>query len=430
MKTVTANRWVQAVLGIVCMFMIANFQFGWTVFVDPLIKTMGWKLAAIQLAFTIFVLVETWLVPFEAALVDRFGPRVMVMGGGVLVALGWTIDGTAHALVGLYVGAVVCGIGAGMIYATCVPNAVKWFAKHRGLAVGLTVAGFGAGAALTVTPLYYMVERAGPFPTFTFFGIVQGAVIVVCGFFLVRPPAAVSIEEQRQVRVLQGNGDVPPARTLRSPVFWLMYLSFTLVAAGGLMGVAQIAPIAKSFHIGKAPIHVGLWVVPTLLLTLQLNNIVGGIARPLLGWVSDYVGREKTLAIAFTVEGIGVLAFSKFGHTPVSFVLLSAVVFFAWGEIYSIFPSLVRDHFGQKYAATNYGMLYTAKGVASFLVPISAVITAATGSWTAALYLAAALNLVAAVCAAALWPLRKREIAHTLVRQPDPITAASQVLAS
>jgi OFA family oxalate/formate antiporter-like MFS transporter len=425
-----ANRWAQVVLGIICMFMIANFQFGWTAFVEPMIKTTGWKLSAIQWAFTIFVLVETWLVPFEAMFVDRFGPKVMVIGGGILVALGWVVDGSSHALLGLYVGAVLSGIGAGMIYATCVPNAVKWFARHRGLAVGLTVAGFGAGAALTVTPLYYMIDRVGPFPTFTFFGIVQGAVIVACGFFFVRPPAAVSIEEQRQVRVLQGLGDVPPQRTLTSPVFWLMYVAFTLVGAGGLMGVAQIGPIATSFHIAKAPIHLAMWVVPTLLLTLQLNNVVGGIARPLLGWVSDYVGREKTLAVAFTVEGVGVWAFSRYGHTPLTFVLLSALVFFAWGEIYSIFPSLVRDHFGQKYAATNYGMLYTAKGVASFLVPISSMITAATGSWTAALYLSAALNIVAALCVAALWPLRKHEILRGLVHRPDPITAASQVLAS
>jgi OFA family oxalate/formate antiporter-like MFS transporter len=425
-----SRRWVQAGLGIVCMFMIANFQFGWTVFVEPLQKVTGWSQAAIQIAFTIFVLVETWLVPFEAALVDRFGPRVMVMGGGVIVGSGWVVDGLTHSLPGLYVGAALCGIGAGMIYATCVPNAVKWYAKHRGLAVGLTVAGFGAGAAITVTPLYTMVDRVGPFAAFTFFGILQGAVIVVCGLFLVRPPARVSAAELREVRVLQGLGDVPPRQTLRSPVFWIMYAAFTLVAAGGLMAVAQLGPIAKAFHIGKVPIHLAMWVLPTLLLTLQLNNVVGGIARPLLGWLSDYVGREKTLAVAFTVEGIGVWAFSRFGHTPVSFVLLSAVVFFAWGEIYSIFPSLVRDHFGQQYAATNYGMLYTAKGVASFLVPISSVITMQTGSWSAALYLSAVLNIVAAILIAALWPLRKHEILHGLVHRPDPITAASQVLAS
>jgi MFS transporter, OFA family, oxalate/formate antiporter len=416
-----ANRWVQAALGVVCMFMIANLQFGWTVFVNPLSETMHWSIAAIQVAFTIFVLIETWLVPFEAALVDKFGPRVMVVGGGILTGLGWVCNGQIHSLAGLYVGSALAGIGAGMIYGTCVPNAVKWFSKHRGLAAGITVAGFGAGAALTVMPLVFMIQRVGPFPTFTFFGIVQGAVIVLCGLFLVSPPATSVARCNDESRCLQGVCDMTLGQTLRSRVFWVMYVMFTLVAASGLMAVAQLAPIAKAFHIGKVPIHLGLWTVPALLLTLQLNNIVGGIARPLLGWISDYVGREKTLCVAFIAEGIGVWAFSRYGHTPLSFILLAAVVFFAWGEIYSIFPSLMRDHFGQRYAATNYGALYTAKGVGSLLVPISGVIAASSGGWTAALYLAAAMNIVAAILAAVLWPLRVREIS----RVEDPATAVA-----
>jgi OFA family oxalate/formate antiporter-like MFS transporter len=427
-----ANRWVQAALGIVCMFMIANLQFGWTVFVDPLAKATGWSLAAIQIAFTIFVLVETWLVPFEAALVDRFGPKIMVVAGGIFSGLGWVVNGQIHSLPGLYAGAVLAGIGAGMVYGTCVPNAVKWFAQHRGLAVGLTVAGFGAGAAITVTPLVMMIQHAGPYTTFTFFGLLQGAVIVLCGLFLVSPPRVTNPEEERKVRCLQGRCDKTLREALASPVFWVMYVTFMLVAAGGLMAVAQLAPIAHAFKIANAPMHVAFWTIPTLLLTLQLNNIVGGIARPLLGWISDRVGREKTLAVAFLVEGIGVWAFSKYGHTPVSFVVLAALVFFAWGEIYSIFPSLMRDHFGQRYAATNYGALYTAKGAASFLVPISGVITAATGSWSAALYLSAALNVVAAFLAiAVLRPLRVREITRSQVQPPpDAFTAVAEALPS
>ncbi|HTJ27485.1 MAG TPA: oxalate/formate MFS antiporter [Candidatus Limnocylindria bacterium] len=420
----SANRWVQAALGVVCMFMIANLQFGWTVFVNPLSERMHWSIAAIQVSFTIFVLVETWLVPFEAALVDKWGPRVMVVGGGLFSGLGWVCNGQIHSLAGLYAGGALAGIGAGMIYGTCVPNAVKWFSKHRGLAAGITVAGFGAGAAVTVMPLVFMIQHVGPFPTFTFFGIVQGAVIVFCGLFLVSPPRNAVVQRNDESRCLQGTRDMTLGQTLGSPVFWVMYVMFTLVAASGLMAVAQLAPIAKAFHIGKAPIHLlGLWTVPALLLTLQLNNIVGGIARPLLGWISDYVGREKTLCVAFVAEGIGVWAFSKYGHTPVSFILLAAVVFFAWGEIYSIFPSLMRDHFGQRYAATNYGALYTAKGIGSLLVPISGIIAASSGGWSAALYLAAAMNIVAAILAAVLWPLRVREISHTRVE--DPATAVA-----
>jgi OFA family oxalate/formate antiporter-like MFS transporter len=420
-----ATPWIQLGLGIVCMCMIANLQFGWSPFVPKLVKSTHWTLTAIQWSFTIFVLVETWLVPFEAALVDRFGPRLVVITGGLFAAAGWICNGQLHSLRGLYIGGALAGIGAGMVYATCVPNAVKWFSANRGLAVGLTVAGFGAGAAVTVTPLVHMIQTAGPFPTFTFFGIVQGAVIVVCGLFLVSPPRATTPAMLANVRVLQGTHDYTLVETLCSPVFWLLYAVFILIAAPGLMFVAQIAPVATAFHLADSPVHVALWVAPVLLLTLQLNNIVGGISRISLGWISDRVGRERTLAVAFAVEGVGVWAFNRFGHSPISFILLSALVFFAWGEIYSIFPALIRDHFGQRYAATNYGVLYTAKGVASLLVPLSSAIAIATGSWTNVFYLAAIMNLVAAFLAAAvLGPLRLREVARVRAQQAEALAYA------
>ena len=423
-----ATPWIQLGLGIICMSMIANLQFGWTAFVPKLVQSTHWTLTAVQWSFTIFVLVETWLVPFEAALVDRFGPRLAVVVGGVFAALGWVCNGQLHSLPGLYLGGALAGIGAGMVYATCVPNAVKWFSANRGLAVGLTVAGFGAGAAVTVTPLVHMIQTAGPFPTFTFFGIVQGAVIIVCGLFLVSPPRTTTPAMLANVRCLQGTRDYTLLETLRSPVFWLLYAVFILIAAPGLMFVAQIAPVATSFHLAAIPVRVLVWTAPVLLLTLQLNNIVGGISRVSLGWISDRVGRERTLAVAFSVEGVGVWAFSRFGHTPVSFILLSALVFFAWGEIYSIFPALVRDHFGQRYAATNYGVLYTAKGVASLLVPISSGIAIATGSWTLVFYLAAVMNLVAAFIAiAVLWPLRLREVTRDRALQDEALPYASSV---
>jgi|HubBroStandDraft_1064217.scaffolds.fasta_scaffold03080_9 OFA family oxalate/formate antiporter-like MFS transporter len=423
-----ATPWIQLGLGIICMCMIANLQFGWTAFVPKLIKNTHWTLTAVQWSFTIFVLVETWLVPFEAALVDRFGPRLAVIVGGIFAALGWVCNGQLHSLPGLYLGGALAGIGAGMVYATCVPNAVKWFAANRGLAVGLTVAGFGAGAAVTVTPLVHMIQTAGPFPTFTFFGLAQGAVIILCGFFLVSPPRATTPAMLANVRCLQGTHDYTLLETLRSPVFWLLYAVFILIAAPGLMFVAQIAPVATAFHLAAIPVHVALWTAPVLLLTLQLNNIVGGISRISLGWISDRVGRERTLAVAFSVEGVGVWAFSRFGHTPVAFILLSALVFFAWGEIYSIFPALIRDHFGQRYAATNYGVLYTAKGVASLLVPISSAIAIATGSWTTVFYLAAVMNIVAAFLAiAVLWPLRLREVSRDRALQDEALAYASSV---
>ncbi len=407
--SVLRNPWIQLVAGIVCMAMIANLQYGWTLFVEPINASTGWKISAIQVSFAIFVLVETWLVPFEAALVDRYGPRRMVMIGGVFAALGWVVNSFASSLEVLYLGAILAGIGAGIVYGTCVGNALKWFSSKRGLAAGLTAGGFGAGAALTVIPLANMVKSSGWEQTFLVFGIIQGAVVIVAALFLVTPPATAP-KDSRPIKVLQGNHDYTPGETLRSPIFWVMYVMFTLVAACGLMAVAQLGPIAKDFGIDKTPVTILGITGATLTYTLSLNNLVNGFTRPFLGWISDNIGRELTLFIAFLLEGIGIFALMKFGHSPVAFVLLAALVFFAWGEIFSIFPATTRDQFGQKYATTNYGMLYTAKGTGALLVPFASVLTAATGNWTAALSVAAIFSIVAALLSiGVLRPLRVME---------------------
>jgi MFS transporter, OFA family, oxalate/formate antiporter len=407
------NPWIQLVIGIVCMAMIANLQYGWTVFVTPIQDKQGWSLAAIQVSFTIFVLVETWLVPFEAAFVDKYGPRVMVTIGGVLAGLAWIVDSLATSLPMLYFGGIIAGIGAGIVYGTCIGNALKWFANRRGLAAGLTSAGFGAGAAATVIPLSMMIKSSGYQHTFLMFGIVQGAIVLGAAMLLVTPPKAGPLET-RQPRTLQGVKEYTPQEALRSPVFWIMYVMFVLVGAGGLMAVAQLGPIAKSFGISNVPVTIVGVTLAALTFALSLNNIMNGITRPVLGWVSDRIGREMTMFGAFMVEGLGIFALMVFGHSPVSFVLLSGLVFFAWGEIYSIFPSTARDHFGQKYATTNYGMLYTAKGTASLVVPLASILSVATGNWTAALSVAAIFNIIAAVMAiAVLYPARLHEIKKT-----------------
>src|SRR5579872_2207383 len=404
------NPWVQVILGIICMAMVANYQYGWTVFVNPMNHANGRAKSAIQVSFTIFVLAETWLVPFEAALVDRYGPRVMIIAGGLLAGLAWVINSAATSVETLWIGGAVAGIGAGIVYGTCIGNALKWFAGRRGLAAGLTSAGFGAGAALTVVPLTMMIKADSYQHTFLFFGILQGAIVVLASLILVTPPKLKPLDA-KPPRVLQGTHDHAPAETLRSPVFWIMYVMFVMVGAGGLMAVAQLGPIAKDYYIDTFPVVLFGITAPALTYALSLNNIMNGITRPLLGFVSDRIGREVTMFWAFLLEGLGIFSLMKFGTTPVAFVLLSGLVFFAWGEIYSIFPSTTRDHFGQKYATTNYGMLYTAKGTASLVVPLASVLTAATGSWTAALTVAAVFNILAAIMAlAVLLPARVREI--------------------
>jgi OFA family oxalate/formate antiporter-like MFS transporter len=407
-STPSLHRWGQLVMGIVCMAMIANLQYGWTLFVNPIADKHGWSRAAIQVAFTIFVLTETWLVPIEGYLVDKFGPRPVVLAGGVLCALGWVLNSYADTLTMLYIAAAIGGIGAGAVYGTCVGNALKWFPDRRGLAAGLTAAGFGAGSALTIVPISAFIHSHGYEAAFLYFGIGQGLVVFVLALFLTRAPDSKKMTGISSINVQQSKRDYSPSEVLRQPVFWVMYLMFVMVAAGGLMATAQLGPIAKDFKIGDIPVDIMGLVLPALTFALAIDRVLNGLTRPFFGWVSDQIGREPTMFIAFALEAVGILALYTFGQHPVAFVILTGVVFFAWGEIYSLFPSTCADTFGSKYAASNAGLLYTAKGTASLLVPLSSVLATATGSWHAVFIVASVMNAIAALLAwFVLRPMRR-----------------------
>jgi len=403
-----ATRWIQLALGIVCMAMIANVQYGWTLFVAPMEAKHHWGLAAIQVAFSVFVVVETWLVPVEGWLVDRFGPRPVIASGAVLAACGWIINAYADSLVALYAAAVVSGIGAGCVYGTCVGNALKWFPDRRGLAAGLTAAGFGAGAALTVIPIANMIQASGYEHTFLYFGILQGACIFAMAMFMVKP--FVPKGTATQIRLVMTKVDYTPAGMVRTPVFWLTYLLFVLVAAGGLMATAEIGPIAKDYHIDKLPMHFLGLSMPLLTMTLAIDNLANGFTRPLCGFVSDKIGRENTMLIVFVGEGLALLGLKQYGHQPVAFMTFAALVFLFWGEIYSIFPALVADTFGIRNAASNAGTMYTAKGTASLFVPLGSLL-AAGGNWDRVFLLVAVVSIGAGIVAKlVLAPMRRRTI--------------------
>ena len=409
-------RWMQLFMGIVCMAMIANLQYGWTLFVNPIADKFGWTRAAIQVAFTIFVLTETWLVPIEGYLVDRFGPRPVVLVGGLFCGIGWVMNSFADSLTMLYVAAAVSGIGAGAVYGTCVGNALKWFPDRRGLAAGLTAAGFGAGSALTILPITAIIKSSGYEAAFLYFGIGQGLLVMLIALALTDPRHVVSAALRKMAsapstHVLQTRRDYSPAEVLRRPVFWVMYAMFVMVAAGGLMATAQLAPIAKDFKIMDVPVNLMGIVLPALTFALAIDRVLNGLTRPFFGWVSDNIGRERTMLIAFALESVGILALYQFGSNPVAFVILTGIVFFAWGEIYSLFPSTCADTFGSKYAASNAGLLYTAKGTASLLVPLSSLLTAATGNWHAVFIAASVMNAIAALMAwYVLRPMRLKQL--------------------
>ncbi len=397
------NRWVQLLAGILAMIAVANLQYGWTLFVGPIDRKYGWGEVAIQFAFALFVLTETWLVPGEAYLADRLGPCPLVLAGGVFVGLAWTVNAVADSLSLLYLGAVLGGVGAGIVYGVSMGSALKWFPDRRGLAAGLTSAAFGAGSALTVVPIHNTIEHAGYEAAFLWFGLGQGAVVLLAALLL-RAPAPGEVRAAASPKVRQSGRDYTPREMLRTPTFWLLYVMFTMVATGGLLAVAQLKPMARDYGVADLPVSLLGVTLAALPFAMSLDRVLNGATRPFFGWVSDHIGRERTMFIAFTLEGFAILALLCLAHDPVAFVLLSGLAFFAWGEIYSLFPAMCGDMFGRQYATTNYALLYTAKGTAALLVPIGSLLKEATGSWVPIFAVAIAFDWLTAVLALCVLP--------------------------
>jgi MFS transporter, OFA family, oxalate/formate antiporter len=406
----SANRWRQLILGVICMMLIANLQYSWTLFVRPMSQANGWTIAEIQWAFSIFIALETWFTPGAGWLVDYFGPRrgpkITVSIGGALVALAWAINAYATSLPMLYLGAALSGLGAGGIYATCVGGAVKWFPDRRGLAVGLTAAGFGAGAALTVIPIKMVIASQGYAAAFLWFGLLQGGILFLVAWLLRAPePHEVTFVVSRTVQ--QSRTSSTPRQMIASPIFWLLYAMFVMVSASGLMATAQLALIASDLKISDTVLFLG---ASTLSVALVVDNVMNGTARPFFGWLSDHIGREVTMVIAFGLGGISYMLLGSAAANPWLFVVFAALIFFTWGEIFSLFPSTCTDTFGSKYATVNAGILYTAKGASALLVPFANVIKDATGGWYAVFLTAAIMNFIVVILA--MFVLRPMRASH------------------
>jgi MFS transporter, OFA family, oxalate/formate antiporter len=424
-KSPLANPWVQLIIGVICMAAVANLQYGWTLFVNPIDAKYHWGRAAIQVAFSLFVLLETWLIPIEGYMVDRFGPKWVVVVGGVLVGIAWMLNSVASSLPLLYFGAAIGGIGTGCVYGTCVGNALKWFPGRRGLAAGITASGFGAGAAITIGPIRAMIENSGYEHAFLTFGLIQGGIVFVLGWILLAPPPSLVATAVKPSQTAHG---YTPGDVLKSPVFYVMYVMFVLIAAGGLTMAASMAPIADDFKISKVPVDLFGMLMPALGFALFLNRIFDGVGRPFFGWLSDQIGREYTMALAFGLGAVALFTLSQSGRNPVVFVLLTALYFGVYGEIFSLFPATQGDTFGSKFAAANNGMLYTAKGAGSLLVPVAALLAKSHG-WNFVFMIFVTCNIIAALMALfVLKPMRAAHFAKSRIAFPTSPAAGSAPL--
>src|SRR5229473_274733 len=401
-----APRWPRLIACMIAMMAIANLQYAWTLFTTDLTKSMHARLDAVQWTLTFFIIAQTTLFPINAYLVDRLGPRLIVTLASLLVAVGWIGAGQVNSLPALYVVYALGGIGAGAVYGGCVGVAMKWFPDRRGLCVGVVAGSYGFGTALTARPVTYIIEHNGYRTAFILFGAIQGVVVLLAAQFLRMPPAGwlpagwESIKARVQRKVHQSSRDYTPAEMLRSGSFYLLYLMMTLVTASGLMLTAQLKPIGVTYGYDKYALFGGFTV---LTLTLSVNQVLNGSARPFFGWVSDRIGRYDTMAVVFVMEAITITLLTLVVARPFWFIMISALMFFAWGDIYSLFPAAIADIFGSKHATTNYGILYTAKGIGSILAGYGASrLMAAMNSWVPVLWAAVACNVIAAALAL-LW---------------------------
>lgn len=404
-----SNRWVQLIAGIIGMVAVANFQYSWTLFVLPLQQRHGWAEGDIQHAlYLFFVPAQTWLVPLEGYLAERFGPRKLLLCGGIMAALAWVINAETSSLEVLYAAQVMAGCGSGIVYSISMGSALKWFPDRRGLAAGLTAAAFGAGAAATVRPVRWTIQQYGYEEAFFWFGIGQGLVIILAALVM-RFPRSTEVVVRTQSRVLQSGRDYTPGEMLRSPAFWLVYFMMIMGAIPGLLMLGYIAPMARNFGVAEMSVTVLWFTSAALPLAMEIDRIMGGLTRPVFGWISDQIGREIAIFLAFALEGVALFLLIQNADDPIMFVLMSGLAFFGWGAVFSLFPAVSGDMFGRRFATTNYSFLYTAKGAASLLVALCYVLRTETGSWTPVFAVMIAADLSAAVLALfVLRPLRVR----------------------
>src|SRR5579871_6899523 len=407
-----SNRWTQLLLGLVAMMAISSPQYVWTLFTGPLNQKLGTTLAEIQVTFSLLIVLQTFFSPFQAYLVDRFRPKLLISVGAIMSGGSWMLAAYANSLLTRYISyCVISGFGTGIIYVGVIGLVVRWFPDRRGLATGLAAAGYGFGAFFTSFPIDSMIKSSGYERTLVVWGIIQGLIGLLAAQWLRTPPDGwlPAGYSPAAATTTQAKRSYTPREMLQNPIFWLLFIMMSMMSTSGLMVVSNVGPFANEYKVSQALV-LGMAALP---LSLTLSRFTNGLTRPFFGWVSDHIGREPTMALAFSLECVAILILFAFIDRPALFVVLTGLVFFGWGEIFSLFPSTLTDTFGAKYAATNYGFLYIAQGVGSILGgPAAAYLHQTTGSWTAVFIVVAFLDALTALLAiTALRSLRQKHFA-------------------
>ncbi|MFT8461922.1 oxalate/formate MFS antiporter [Acetobacter persici] len=395
-----AAKWRQMIAGLVCMGAISSPQYVWTLF-TPVLKTdFSTSAAALQITFSLLIVLQTLFSPIQGWIARHVSPRTLIMVGIVLTGLSWVASAQVHSLTMLYLTyGGLGGVGTGIVYVGVVSLLMQWFPKNRGMAAGAAAAGYGMGAMLTTFPISHLLAATDWRNTMMVFGVIMAVVGVVAACFLKVPESVSTPDAPEATGYLT-------SYVVRTPLFWLMFFMMATMATSGLMVTSQLAQIGTDFGVA----HLTILGMAALPLAMTLDRIANGVTRPLFGWVSDHLGREQTMAFAFSLEALALTCWLALANHPVAFVLLSGIVFLGWGEIFSLFPATLTDTFGTRDASRNYGLLYMAQGVgAVFGGPLAAWLHQASGNWHMVFTLAIGGDLLTAFLAlAVLRPMRRR----------------------
>ncbi len=418
--SVEVGRWMQLALGVAVMVLLANYQYAFTLFTPGMQESFsGIAYSRVALIFSIFVLFETWPVPIAGWCIDTFGIRRFMLAGAVQVAIGWLAGGMATSVLQLYFWyGLVTGLGAGIIYVAITGNAIKWFPDRRGLAAGLTAAGFGGGSILTTIPISLTIHAVGWGNAMVAWGLVQGGLIFLMALFIHAPKEGwrpAGWEPSLLKAVVQTTTSYTWRQTLVMPEFWLLYFIHFLISLGGLMTLGNLSEIARSMHVQNATV-LGISLVA---FSATVNGLANTVSRILWGVVSDRSGRENTMGVVFLIEAAFIFLVTQISGHPVLFVVIFPIVFFGYGQLNTLLSATSGDLFGSRHASANFGMIYTGKGAAALFSGwgAAAIAAAFAGSFAAPYYIAAVCDVIAAGLAFFLLkPIARRTVARRAIR--------------